>query len=248
MDSKDRGVPRRRQFLAGIGGVSGAVAAAPLLLASHTAPAVPAAAQKPLGRIEELPAGYQTLGPGEAAALEHIVSVMCPADALTSNGVDMGLAIFIDRQLAGGFGRGDRLYRQGPWEVNTPQFGYQSPLTPERFFKAGLAEVQAVARRTTGRDFTQLTASEVDALLRDVASGKVEGGDVPLGKWFNELLYPLFTQACFADPIYGGNRDKAFWKVIGYPGLPAFHTRNVVEFRGKAFPAAQTPKSIQDFS
>ena len=71
---------------------------------------------------------------------------------------------------------------------------------------------------------------------------------MPLGQWFNELVYPLFTQACYADPLYGGNRGKVFWKLIGYPGLPAFHTANMVTYRGKAFPGAADPKSIQDFS
>jgi len=56
------------------------------------------------------------------------------------------------------------------------------------------------------------------------------------------------TQACYADPLYGGNRGKVFWKLIGYPGLPAFHTQNMVTYRGKPFPGAADPKSIQDFS
>jgi hypothetical protein len=33
---------------------------------------------------------------------------------------------------------------------------------------------------------------------------------VQLASWFNELVYPLFEQACFADPIYGGNVGKVF--------------------------------------
>jgi gluconate 2-dehydrogenase gamma chain len=43
-----------------------------------------------------------------------MVNVMCPADALTPGGVDCGLAAYIDRQLAGGFGKGARLYMRGP--------------------------------------------------------------------------------------------------------------------------------------
>ena len=39
---------------------------------------------------------------------------MCPADALTPNGTDCGLAIYIDRQLAGDFGKGGRMYSHGP--------------------------------------------------------------------------------------------------------------------------------------
>ena len=71
---------------------------------------------------------------------------------------------------------------------------------------------------------------------------------VPLAEWFNDLVYALFNQACFADPIYGGNRDKVFWKMIGYPGLPAVNGLNMAKYRGVPFPGAKTPKSIEDFS
>jgi gluconate 2-dehydrogenase gamma chain len=69
-----------------------------------------------------------------------------------------------------------------------------------------------------------------------------------LSAWFNGLFYPLFTQGAFADPIYGGNRGKAAWKMIGYPGLPAVYNRDIVTFRGKRHPKSDTPKSIQDLS
>jgi len=71
---------------------------------------------------------------------------------------------------------------------------------------------------------------------------------ISLAEWFNDLVYSLFIQACFADPIYGGNANKVFWKAIGYPGLPAVNGINIVKYRGKPFPEAQTPKSIEDFS
>src|ERR671915_96078 len=66
------------------------------------------------------PVGYQSLSPEEGAFTEALVNVMCPADGLTPSGVDCGLASFFDRQLAGGFGRGDRLYRQPPVRTGKP--------------------------------------------------------------------------------------------------------------------------------
>ena len=84
--------------------------------------------------------------------------------------------------------------------------------------------------------------------MQDVAGGRVKGGPVELGGWFNGLVYPLFTQGAFADPIYGGNRDKAAWKMIGYPGLPAVYGQDVVRFRGKPHPKSAQPQSIQDLS
>jgi gluconate 2-dehydrogenase gamma chain len=218
----------RRHFLFG---AAGAAAVIPIL--SHAA--------TPTDQPAPAPAGYESLGPAEAAFVEAMVNVMCPADALTPNGVDCGLAIFIDRQLAGGFGKGERYYAPGPWRAGKPQQGLQSPLTPEQFFKAGVRSANEACVKQYGKTFDQLAPAEADALLKSLASG-------PLAQWWGDIVYPLFQQACFADPIYGGNRDKVFWKLIGYPGLPAFHTQDMTNFRGKPFPGAQRPKSIEDFS
>jgi gluconate 2-dehydrogenase gamma chain len=192
--------------------------------------------------------GYTSLSPAEAAFTEAMVNVMCPADSFTPNGVECGLAIYIDRQLAGSFGKGAKRYLRGPWTQGKPQHGYQLPLTPEQYFKAGLARVNQAIVLRNGRSFDQLTPAQANAFLTDLSSGKIVDAELDLGLWFNELVYPLFEQACFADPIYGGNHDKVFWKVIGYPGLPATNTVNMVQFRGKPFPGARNPKSIGDFS
>lgn len=192
-------------------------------------------------------AGYLSLGPGEAAFVEALVDVMCPADEFTPRGVECGLALFIDRQLAGGFGKGDRLYLRGPIRPGQPEDGYQLPLTPEQFFKIGVAAADAACHRAHGKLFAELTPPEADAFLNAIGDGKVTDARVSLGEWFNELVYPLFVQACFADPIYGGNHDKVFWKMIGYPGLPAVNGLNMTRYRGKPFPGASTPKSMADF-
>lgn len=192
--------------------------------------------------------GYASLGPDEAGFVEAMVNVMCPADPLTPNGVDCGLAIFIDRQLAGDFGRGARLYRQGPWAPGRPELGYQLPLTPEQYFKAGLAAAGDACSKSRGKRFEELSPDEADAFLQELAADKFTGGRFSLGDWFNGLVYPLFEQACFADPLYGGNNNKVFWKMLGYPGLPATHANDMVEFRGKPYPGARDPKSIADFS
>jgi gluconate 2-dehydrogenase gamma chain len=218
----------RRQFLMG---AAGAAAVIPIL--SHAA--------APTDKPAPAAAGYESFGPAEAAFVEAMVNVMCPADALTPNGVDCGLATFIDRQLAGAYGKGERYYNQGPWTAGKPQQGLQSPLTPEQFFKSGLRSANEACVKQHGKTFDQLAPPDADAFLKTLSNG-------PLAQWWNDLVYPLFQQACFADPIYGGNRGKVFWKMIGYPGLPAFHTQDMTNFRGKPFPGAQSPKSIEDFS
>ncbi len=242
----------RRDVLKQIATVAGTARLSPALAATAGASAVATAAQAEApaaaAPAAAVPAGYQSLSLDEAAFVEALVNVMCPADHLTPSGVDCGLATYMDRQLAGGFGQGERLYMHGPWKKGKPQFGYQLPLAPEQFFKIGLAAANAACRKRFNKNFDALAPADADAFLTQLASGKVTDPRVPLGAWFNELVYPLFVQACYADPIYGGNHDKVFWRMIGYPGLPATHQRDMVAFRGKPYPGAQDPKSIADFS
>ena len=103
-------------------------------------------------------------------------------------------------------------------------------------------------RKRNGKGFSELDESGADRFLHEIADGKVTDERIQLASWFNELVYPLFEQACFADPVYGGNVGKVFWKAIGYPGLPAVHSQDMVDFRGKPFPGAADPKSIADFA
>jgi gluconate 2-dehydrogenase gamma chain len=242
----------RRDVLKQIATVAGTAQLAPAAVATAaTAAAIGAAQAEPAIAPTSVPAplaGYQSLSLDEAAFVEALVNIMCPADHLTPNGVDCGLAVFMDRQLAGGFGQGERLYMHGPWKKGKPQFGYQLPLTPEQFFKVGLAAANAACRKQLGKSFDALAPAQAEAFLTQLAGGKVVDERVPLGAWFNELVYPLFEQACYADPIYGGNNGKVFWRMIGYPGLPATHQRDIVTYRGKPYPGANDPKSIADFS
>jgi gluconate 2-dehydrogenase gamma chain len=191
---------------------------------------------------------YHSLGPDEAAFIEALVNVMCPADELSPSGVDCGLAIYIDRQLAGPYGKGDGRYQRGPYRHGKPQSGLQLPLTPEQFCKAGIAAVDAACVRDRGEPFAALRVAEADAVLVDIADGRITDASLSLTSWFNDILYPLFVEACFADPMYGGNRNAVFWKMIGYPGLPANHAIDMVRYRGKPYPGAGSPKSIGDFS
>jgi gluconate 2-dehydrogenase gamma chain len=62
-------------------------------------------------------------------------------------------------------------------------------------------QTQAACRSRFGARFEELDAARADTLLQEIAAGTVEGGRVPLAQWFNELVYPLFTHACFADSL-----------------------------------------------
>jgi gluconate 2-dehydrogenase gamma chain len=245
--------PPRRHFLRQVISVAGAAPFSSQLAVGAGAGAALAtagahAADAPAANAAPAPVGYASFSADEAAFTETMVNVMCPADQFTPNGVDCGLAIFIDRQLSGAFGQGAGRYMHGPWGEGKPELGPQLPLTPEQFYKAGVEAANRQLQKKSGKTFDQLQPAEADAFLNDLAGGKIKDDDIPLASWFNDLVYPLFTQACYADPLYSGNHDKVFWKMIGYPGLPATHTLDMVNYRGKPFPGAKDPKSILDFS
>ncbi len=228
----------RRNMLLLAGSVTGA-ACAP---ASAQPPAlVPTAAPPPA------PSGYIFLKTAEAAFVEAVVSHMIPADELTSNGVDLGIATFVDRALAGGWGKGERLYSQGPWKTGTPNQGYQLALTPAELYRAGISQANAYCKVTWGKTFDRLSAAEKEAFLQALSRGQIHlPGGLPSQPFF-DVVYQTVMEGMFADPIYGGNRDKAAWKMIGFPGVMANNARNIRTYNdGTRFPAR--PVGIADMS
>jgi len=232
----------RRDFLKGAV-VGGAAAATGSSITPQDAQA-----QQPSAVAPAAPAssGYAFLNLEEAAFVEALVDHMVPADELTPKGTDIGINIFIDRALASGWGKGDRLYMQGPWKRGTPSQGYQLPLTPAQLYREGVAATNAHCRKTYGKAFDAITEQQREEVLLALSGGKLEFADGLPARNFWTILYQTVMQGMFSDPIYGGNRDKAGWKLIGFPGAIAVHRENVEKFRGKKFPS--DPVGIADLS
>src|SRR6218665_3266829 len=97
--------PRRHCLRRAISVAGAAPLSSRLGLAAGAGPARGSTAPKSANTPAAMPApvGYQCFSADEAAFTETMVNVMCPADQFTPNGVDCGLAIFIDRQLSGAF-------------------------------------------------------------------------------------------------------------------------------------------------
>ena len=110
--------------------------------------------------------GYAFLNLEEAAFVEALVDHMVPADELSPKGTDIGINIYIDRALAGAWGKGDRLYMQGPWKLGVPSQGYQLPLTPAQLYRAGIEATNAHCRKTYGKPFDRLDEQQREEVLR----------------------------------------------------------------------------------
>src|SRR6202011_6356491 len=107
---------------AAVAAVSGA-APAPAL--ANDTPAARPPAPVPASTQAAAPEPMQILTATEAAFLTAVSDTMIPADALTPSGSDCGVVTFIDRQLAGAWGGGAKMYRSGPFRQGKPEQGYQ---------------------------------------------------------------------------------------------------------------------------
>jgi gluconate 2-dehydrogenase gamma chain len=154
----------------------------------------------------------------EAAAVEAIVDRLIPADESGPGGKDAGCAVFIDRQLAGAFGDSRQLYMRPPFANGTPSQGPQSPIVPKERYRTSLAALDAYCKATfAGKGFAALDGAQQDQILSGLEKGDIKLADGS-GKVFFETALDIAMEGFFADPIYGGNRNMAGWKLIGFPG------------------------------
>jgi gluconate 2-dehydrogenase gamma chain len=154
----------------------------------------------------------------EAAVVEAIADRLIPADESGPGGKLAGCAVFIDRQLAGSYGDSRRLYMRPPFAKGLPTQGAQSPNAPKTQYRTSLAALDAYCRQTfSGKGFAALSAPEQDQVLVGLDKNEIKLGEAS-GKEFFELILQNTMEGFFADPIYGGNRDMAGWRLIGFPG------------------------------
>jgi gluconate 2-dehydrogenase gamma chain len=164
------------------------------------------------------PEGWKYFTPQEAATVEAFVDRLIPPDQQTPGGKECGCAVFIDRQLAGPYGRFDGYYMSGPFQKGTKQQGPQSPITPAQHYRMALAAFDKTCRdKYGGKAFVELADDQKDDAIKGLEDGslKLDGTDA---KEFFELILKDTQYGFLADPIYGGNRAMASWKMIGFPG------------------------------
>jgi gluconate 2-dehydrogenase gamma chain len=194
-------------------------------------------------RCDPTPVVYTFLNPHEVAFLEAAVATLIPADELGPGALELGAVVFIDRQLSGEYGRGDRMYLQGPFAEGAPEQGYQLRMTPAELMQAGIADVDAYTHEKYQRRFEELSPEDRVAVLSGLETRQISLSTVPAEVFFGVLL-ELTQEGFFADPIHGGNRGKVSWKMLGFPGIGAMYADQVAAFRNKLY--VSDPVSIED--
>jgi gluconate 2-dehydrogenase gamma chain len=163
--------------------------------------------------------GWRFLNDGEVGFLKAAVDRIIPADPTGPSASEAGVVVFLDRQLVGDYGNGDHFYLEGPWQKGSESQGYQSRFTPAQFYRHAIGAIeQAVGQKENGKAFKDLAADRQDALLKQMESGDLNLDGPITSKFFFAMFLQNVLEGYFSDPIYGGNKGAAAWKMIGFPG------------------------------
>ena len=139
------------------------------------------------------------------AAAERIL----PADESGPGATDANVVVYIDRQLAGPYGKDKFRYTKTPWIESVPEHGYQGKESPREMYRAGV--------RVLGDDFAKLSAEDQDRRLLEIEK-----------TYFFQMLRTHTIEGFLCDPLHGGNAGMIGWQLVGFPG-PLMGYREEVE-------------------
>ena len=138
--------------------------------------------------------------PRNAAAIAAFTERLMPGAPGKPGAHDAGVLNYIDLALAGAY----------------------SDL--QDFYRRGLAQLDSYCQETHKQPFAQLDAAKQDEVITALEAGKATGFAWPTAQEFFNTLRTHTMEGMFADPIYGGNKDFAGWRLVGFPGAQAIFT------------------------
>ena len=131
---------------------------------------------------------------------------------------------------------------KGPFQHGTKEQGLQSEVTPAEHYRKALAALDAHCQQAFGKNFAALLDAQKDAVIKDLEDDTLKLAEGGGQDFFKQILNDTHT-GFFADPIYGGNKDMASWKMIGFPGAH-YDYREWVDRHNQ--PVTLAPASIKD--
>src|ERR1700722_9268871 len=135
------------------------------------------------------PEGWKYFTAQEGATVEAFVDRLIPADNLSPGGKDCGCAVYIDRQLAGPYGRSEGWYMSGPLQDGTKQQRPQSPVTPPQHYRKALAALDAACRtKFDNRTFVDLSDTQKDQAIKGLEDGSLKLDGVDSQTFFKLIL------------------------------------------------------------
>jgi len=174
------------------------------------------------GLTEDIRVPLRFFTADEARVVQAATERIFPTDATGPGAKEAGVVIYIDRQLAGPYGRDKYRYTKPPFVESVPEHGYQGKATPREIYREGI--------RGLG-DFVGLPPAARDQKLRTIQTTT-----------FFRLLRQHTIEGMFSDPMHGGNAGLIGWQLIGYPG-PLMSYRDEID-KNHGLPWRRKPVSL----
>lgn len=144
--------------------------------------------------------------------LSAATETIFPEDDNGPGAIGLGVPFFIDKQLAGPWGKNSRMYMNGPFSEG------DSPMTKDQMFLMGVRKLNSQAKNDFDTSFYSLEEDQQIEILQKFESDELDMDGFPTSKFF-DLLRSKTIEGAYADPLYGGNKDMAGWKMKEYPGV-----------------------------
>jgi gluconate 2-dehydrogenase gamma chain len=204
----------RRAFLKGAAVGAGAIAGTGLVpqALAETHPRPPHEHKTAAAEAAETPAHMHASGEGhgaffndeDAATIMAFTERLMPGAPGMPGARDADVLNYIDLALAGAYA------------------------DQQDFYRRGLAQLEAFCQQAHHASFARLDAANQDAVITALEEGKAAGFSYPTAQAFFNTLRTHTMEGMFADPVYGGNKDFAGWRLVGFPGAqPVFTTADM---------------------
>jgi gluconate 2-dehydrogenase alpha chain len=138
---------------------------------------------------------FTAINSHEAETLGALFERLFPADEYGPGASSIGAVPYLDRALSGPYTHHLETYRLGVIALDAE--------SAERF----------------GTQFVDTPVAHQDELIAGLERGLASNFRAVDPKAFFELARSHLQEGLFSDPIYGGNRNKSGWRLLGHPGV-----------------------------
>lgn len=185
------------------------------------------AVKEPKTAAENFNQALMYFTPEQFGVIDAATERIFPEDDSGPGAKALGVAFFIDHQLAGEWGFNGREYMQPPFFRGEKVQGFQGRLKRRDIFDIAIREMQNHSQTVFKKNFTELSGEEQDQILKDFQEDKVNITTISPSGFF-QMLRSATLEGAYSDPLYGGNRNMAGWKMRNYPGSQMAYA-NIIE-------------------
>jgi gluconate 2-dehydrogenase gamma chain len=139
------------------------------------------------------------------------------------------VAAFTERLMPGAPGKPGALDAGVLRYIDLALAGAYSDL--QEFYRHGLTQLDAFCRKSYNAPFVRLDTKRQDEVIAALEQGKADGFTWPTSRAFFDVVRTHTMEGMFADPIYGGNKDFAGWRLVGFPGAQAIFSPSDLQNR-----------------